>query len=388
MNSNHIYLDNNATTPLCTEAYDAMQPYWQEHFGNPNSLHNTGRIAHRALAQSMNKIYTLLNASDYDDIILTSGATEANNTVLMSVYYQFIHTGKKKRILSTQVEHPSVAHTLEFLESLGAVVEFIPVNDQGLTTPEILRSMMDDDVALVSVMWANNETGLVFPIHELTSVAHEFGALFHSDGVQAIGKLPVDLQASEVDFFTFSAHKFHGPKGIGGLFIKAKTPLTPLLHGGSQMGGRRSGTVAVPLIVGMAAALEVSIKNLDKNMAHMSYLRDKLEDAISNLPDITIVGKNSPRTPNTSLVSFKGVEGEAFLWDLNEHGIAASTGSACSSADLQANPTFRAMKISADLEHTGIRFSLSRYTTEQDIQETIQAIQSSVSRLREISIVY
>lgn len=388
MNSNHIYLDNNATTRLCDEAYAAMQPYWQDHFGNPNSLHNIGRFAHRALAQSMNEMYQLLNASDYDDIILTGGATESNNTVLMSTYYQFIKTGKKKRILSTQVEHPSVAQTLDFLVEQGAIVEFIPVNDDGIITPQALRTMMSDDVALVSVMWANNETGLVFPVKELATVAHEFGALFHSDGVQAIGKVKVDLSDAGVDFFTFSAHKFHGPKGIGGLFIRAKTPLTPLLHGGAQMGGRRSGTVAIPLIVGMVSALKVAVANLDHNQAHMAKLRDKLEAALMQIDDVTIVGKTSPRTPNTCLVSFKGIEGEAFLWDLNEHGIAASTGSACSSADLQANPTFRAMKISEDLEHTGIRFSLSRYTTEEDINQTIAAVQQIVDRLRSISIAY
>ncbi|WP_212603856.1 cysteine desulfurase family protein [Entomospira culicis] len=388
MNNNDIYLDNNATTRLCDEAYEAMQPYQQEYFGNPNSLHNTGRIAHRALAQSMHELYQLFGAEDRDDIIITSCATEGNNSVLMSVYYQFIHTGKKKRILSTQVEHPSVAHTLEFLESLGAVVEFIPVNEEGLVTPEALRAMMSDDVALVSVMWANNETGLLFPIKELASVAHEHGALFHSDGVQAIGKTPVDLSDAGVDFFTFSAHKFHGPKGIGGLFIRGKTQFTPLFHGGAQMGGRRSGTVAIPLVVGMTVALRVAVANLEQNIIKMAHLRDKLERGLLQLADITIVGKDSPRTPNTSLISFKGVEGEACLWDLNERGIAASTGSACSSADLQANPTFRAMKISADLEHTGIRFSLCRYTTEEEIDRTIEAVHAIVARLREISIAY
>lgn len=204
------------------------------------------------------------------------------------------------------------------MESLGAVIEFIPVNEQGLTTPEMLRSMMDDDVALVSVMWANNETGLVFPVHELAAVAHEFGALFHSDGVQAIGKLPVDLHASGVDFSHFLPINFMDQRVLV-VSSSKQNALDATSTWGSQMGGRRSGTVAVPLIVGMSAALEVAVKNLDKNMAHMSYLRDKLEESISNLPDITIVGKDSPRTPNTSLVSFKGVEGEAF------YGISMNT---------------------------------------------------------------
>lgn len=387
-NNNYIYLDNNATTRLCEEAYQAMQPYWQDYYGNPNSLHNTGRIAHRALAKHIHELYTLLGATDTDDIIITSGATESNNTVLMSVYYQLIKTGKKQRILSTQVEHPSVANTLDFLVSLGATVEYIPVNEQGIVTPEALRSIMSDDVALVSIMWANNETGLIFPIKELVEVAHEYGALFHSDGVQSIGKIPVHLSTANVDFFSFSAHKFHGPKGVGGLFIKSKTFLTPLLHGGEQMGGRRSGTVAIPLVVGMVTALRESYRNIDRNIDRMSKLRNKMEEALLNIADVTIVGKDSPRIPNTTLVSFKGIEGEACLWDLNNHGIAASTGSACSSADLQSNPTFRAMHIAEDLEHTGIRFSLSRYTTEEEMDQTIKAIQDIVIRLREISIAY
>jgi cysteine desulfurase len=388
MDQKYIYLDNNATTRLCDEAYRAMQPYWQEHFGNPNSLHDVGRVAHRALAKSIHSLYALLGAHDADDIIITSGATESNNSVLMSVYYQYIHTGKKRRILSTQVEHPSVAQCLDFLTSLGAVVEYIPVNDEGVVSPEALQAMMSDDVALVSVMWANNETGIVFPVEELAKVAHQHGALFHSDGVQAIGKLPVHLGKSGIDFFTFSAHKFHGPKGVGGLFIKAKTAFTPLFHGGAQMGGHRSGTVAIPLVVGMVAALQVAVTGLDKNIEQMAFLRDRLEDALAEIADVTIVGKSTQRTPNTSLVSFKGIEGEAFLWDLNQGSVSASTGSACSSADLQSNPTFRAMHIAADLEHTGIRFSLSRYTTQAEIESLIMLIRSSVDRLREISIAY
>jgi len=251
---------------------------------------------------------------------------------------------------------------------------------------EILRRAIHPDrTALVSIMWANNETGLIFPIRELASLCRDNGILFHTDAVQAVGKIPVDVQAAPVDFLSFSAHKFHGPKGVGGLYVRKGVRFTPLLHGGEQMGGRRGGTVNVAFLVGMGLAMELAAKNLDYEQREVRRLRDRLEDALAGIDGVTVVGKRELRTPNTILASIKGVEGEAMIWDLNRQGVAASTGSACASESLEPNPTFVAMCLDSDLAHTGIRFSLSRFTTDTEIDAAIAAVQAAVSRLRAIS---
>ena len=250
------------------------------------------------------------------------------------------------------------------------------------------RHINPDKTALVSIMWANNETGLIFPIAELAAVCRENGVLFHTDAVQAIGKIPVDVSRVAVDFLTFSAHKFHGPKGIGGLFIRQGLKLTPLLHGGEQMGGKRAGTVNVPYLIGMGLAMEMAVDNLPYEASAVRRLRDKLEDAILAIPDTMVVGKRSLRAPNTILASFRGIEGEAMIWDLNQNGVAASTGSACASESLEPNPTFVAMRISDELAHTGIRFSLSRFSTAEEIERASVVIRQSVQRLRAISSTY
>jgi cysteine desulfurase len=237
-------------------------------------------------------------------------------------------------------------------------------------------------------MWANNETGLVFPVRELAEVCRENGVLFHTDAVQAIGKVPVDVRRVPVDFLTFSAHKFHGPKGIGGLFIRKGLQLTPLIHGGEQMGGKRAGTVNVPYLVGMGLAMEMAADNLAYEDSAVRRLRDRLEDAILAIPDTLVVGRRELRTPNTILASFRGIEGEAMIWDLNAAGVAASTGSACASESLEPNPTFVAMRISDELAHTGIRFSLSRFTTADEIDRAAAAVRRSAERLRAISSSY
>eukprot|EP01107_Rhizomastix_libera_P012548 TRINITY_DN3175_c0_g1_i2.p2 TRINITY_DN3175_c0_g1~~TRINITY_DN3175_c0_g1_i2.p2 ORF type:complete len:239 (+),score=76.93 TRINITY_DN3175_c0_g1_i2:548-1264(+) len=234
-------------------------------------------------------------------------------------------------------------------------------------------------------MWANNETGLIMPIKELCAVAKKYGALFHSDAVQAVGKIPIDVQDVGLDYLSFSAHKFHGPKGIGGLYVRDKAPLTPLFHGGEQMGGRRAGTVNVAFMVGMGLAMELATKNLKFEDTHVRMLRDKLEDEIKTIPETFVIGRRDIRTPNTILVSFRGVEGEAMLWDLNRHGVSASTGSACASESLETNPTFIAMHIPDDLSHTALRLSLSRFTTEAEVARTAQVIKDAVIRLRAIS---
>ncbi len=386
-----IYLDNNATTQMDPEVFKVMKPFLTGKYGNPNSLHTFGTEVHPDMVIALDQLYAGINASDDSDIIVNSCATEGNNTVLKGIYFDIVQKTDKKHIITTQIEHPAVSHTVDFLESLGVQITRLPVSKEGLITPEALKSaIIKDKTALVSIMWANNETGLINPIKELAQVAHENGALFHTDGVQAIGKIKVDVQDVPIDFLTFSAHKFHGPKGVGGLYIRENLKLTPLFHGGEQMGGHRAGTIDVASMVAMGKAMELatSAEALDYENTVVRELRDKLEKAINELDDTIVIGKTDNRTPNTILASFKGVEGESFLWDLNQNGIAASTGSACSSEDLEPDPTFVAMSIDSDLAHTGLRFSLSRFNTQQDIDIVIDVVKKSIKRLREISSTY
>lgn len=383
-----VYLDNNATTKIDPSAYELMQPFLTELYGNPNSLHQWGSATHPALKEAMDKLYSGLKASEQDDIIITSCATESINWVLKSVYFDYILDKERDEVIISGVEHPAVSAAAMFLKTLGVKVIDLPINAEGLSTAEDLRAKISDKTALVSIMWANNETGMIFPIKEMVEIAHEFGALFHTDATQAVGKIPVNLIDSGVDLASFSAHKFHGPKGVGGLFIKKGVKLTPLLHGGEHMGGRRSGTLNVAGIVAMAEALRIANTMLEFEDSHIRRLRDKLEDAILALPDTSVVGDRSRRVPNTILASIKGVEGEAMLWDLNKNGIAASTGSACASEDLESNPIMEAIGAENDLAHTALRLSLSRFNTEAEIDYAILEIKKATERLRAISSTY
>ncbi len=338
---------------------------------------------------AMDRLYAGIHAADQDDIIINSCASEGNNTVLKGVYFDLIRSGKKKQIITTPVEHPCVKNTCAFLESLGVEVRYLPVSCDGIVDVEALRDAIDPErTALVSIMWANNETGLIFPIKKLAELCRQRGVLFHTDAVQAIGKVAVDVADVPVDFLTFSAHKFHGPKGVGGLYVRRGLKLTPLLHGGEQMAGQRAGTINVPALIGMGLAMELAVQNLKFETSRVRHLRDRLEDAILAIADTEVVGRRELRTPNTILASIRGVEGEAMIWDLNHHGIAASTGSACASETLEPNPTFIAMGLGDELAHTAIRLSLSRFTTEAEIDYTIQVLKSSVERLRGISSSY
>ncbi|MDL0115200.1 NifS family cysteine desulfurase [Campylobacter felis] len=383
-----VYLDNNATTMLDHSALELMLPYLKESYGNPNSLHQWGSLTHPALRAAMDKLYEGLGASDLDDIIITSCATESINWVLKSAYFDYILDKERDEIIISSVEHPAVSGAAHFLKSLGVKVIELPVNSEGVSSVEHLREVISDKTALVSVMWANNETGMIFPIKEMAELSHEFGALFHTDATQAVGKIKVDLRQSGVDFASFSAHKFHGPKGVGGLFIKKGLKLTPLLHGGEHMGGRRSGTLNVPYIVAMAEALRIANSMLNFEDSHIRRLRDKLEDAVLSIEDTSVVGDRKNRVPNTILASIKGVEGEAMLWDLNKNGIAASTGSACASEDLESNPIMEAIGAENDLAHTALRLSLSRFSTEEEIDYAATQIKAAAKRLRAISSTY
>ena len=381
-----IYLDNNATTILDPRVKEAMEPFWCQLYGNPNSLHTFGTEVHPYMRLAFDRLYAGINARDSDDILITSCATESNNTVLQSVWYDLIRTGLKSEIVTTQVEHPAVSNTCRFLQSMGAKITFLPVNEDGIVDVDTLAGAIHPDrTALVSIMWANNETGLLFPIGELAALCREKGILFHTDAVQAVGKVPVDVQEAPVDFLSFSAHKFHGPKGVGGLYVRKGRKLTPLLHGGEQMGGRRGGTVNVAFLVAMGLAMELAVEGLSHEQTEVRRLRDRLEDALSTIPGVSVIGRRELRVPNTILMSVKGVEGEAMIWDLNRQGVAASTGSACASESLEPNPTFVAMCIDTELAHTGVRLSLSRFTTDEEIDAATAAVRAAIDRLRTIS---
>ncbi|EAJ0335133.1 NifS family cysteine desulfurase [Campylobacter lari] len=383
-----VYLDNNATTQLAPEAYELMKPFLKEHYGNPNSLHQWGSATHPALKEAMDKLYVGLGASDLDDIIITSCATESINWVLKGVYFDRILNSDRNEVIISSVEHPAVAASAMFLKSLGVKVIELGVDHEGVSSVKDLKEAISDKTALVSIMWANNETGMIFPIEEMAQIAHEYGALFHTDATQAVGKIKVNFAKAGVDFASFSAHKFHGPKGVGGLYIKKDIELTPLLHGGEHMGGRRSGTLNVPYIIAMAEALRIANTMLDFENSHIRRLRDKLEDLILAMPDTSVVGDRSRRVPNTILASIKGVEGEAMLWDLNKNGIAASTGSACASEALESNPIMEAIGAENDLAHTALRLSLSRFNTEDEIDYAAEQIKKATQRLRAISSTY
>jgi cysteine desulfurase len=383
-----VYLDNNATTIVDPHVFEQMQPFFVQNYGNPNSLHLFASETHQPLKTAMEKIYAGIHAPREDSVVITSCATESNNWVFKSIYFEYILTGRKNHIIVSEVEHPSVISGAKFLESLGCRVTYLPINSEGIIEASTVRDYITNKTALVSVMMANNETGAIFPVEEIGEICKEFNVLFHTDAVQAIGKVPVDVQSFNVDYLTFSAHKFHGPKGVGALYIKKGRELTPLFHGGSQMGGHRSGTLNVAGIVGMGKAMEQAIDALDYEMSEIREMRDEFEDKLLKIKDTFVVTPRNKRTPNTILISFRGIEGESMLWDLNRAGIGASTGSACASEDLEANSVMEAIGADDDLAHTAIRFSLSRYTTQEELDYTLGVVLEAVDRLRAISSSY
>jgi cysteine desulfurase len=383
-----VYLDNNATTVVDPQVFKAMEPFFCTLYGNPNSLHKFGAGTHPKMVEALNYLYDGIHAADEDDIIITANATESNNTVLKGIWIDKILNGNKKHIITSEVEHPSITAVCRFLETQGVSVTYLPVNDEGVIEAHTVRDFINDDTALVSIMWANNETGKIFPVKEIGAICKEKGVPFHTDATQAIGKISVDVQDCNVTYLSFSAHKFHGPKGIGGLYIKKGYELTPLLHGGEQMGGHRAGTVDVASMVGMGLAMKLAVDHLEFENTEVKRLRDKLEDAILELPETVVIGGKANRTPNTTLISIRGVEGESMLWDMNQKTIGASTGSACASEDLEANPVMNAFGSDSELAHTGVRFSLSRFNTEEQIDYAIEVIKNAVKRLRTISSSY
>ena len=379
-----IYLDNNATTRCYPQVVEAMLPYFSERYGNASSMHTFGGQNRHAIDNARRQMAALINAAHEDEIIFTSCATESNDSVLFSVAESF---PQKKHIITSAVEHPAVLEPCRVLESRGWRVDFVRVDENGRFDLEELKNLIDGDTALVSVMWANNETGTIFPIKEIAKIAHAHGALFHTDAVQAAGKIAIDVQDADVDFLSVSAHKFHGPKGIGALYVRRGTRFVPYLVGGHQEKHRRAGTENVPYIVGIGKAAELAQKRLtDGSIQKIAALRDKLEQGIvATVPDVKINGDVQNRVPNTTNISFGYIEGESILMYLDEFGICASSGSACTSGSLEPSHVLRAMKVPFQFAHGSIRFSLSDENTQADIDTVLKELPPIIERLRKIS---
>lgn len=377
-----IYLDNNATTRIDPMVLEAMMPFLTEHYGNPSSIHDFGLPSRGALERAHQQVAALLGADHASEIIFTSCATEATSTALHACTELM---PERREIITTTVEHPATLAVCEHLERQGYLVHRIAVNADGAIDMAQYRQALSHRVAVVSVMWANNETGVIFPVAEMAELAHEYGALFHCDAVQAVGKIPLAIGKTQVDMLSCSAHKLHGPKGVGCLYLRRGTRFRPLLRGGHQERGRRAGTENIAGIVGMGSACELAQVHLP-GMSEIARLRDYLQDELVNrVPSVRVMGGNQPRVPGTANLAFEFIEGEAILLLLNQAGIAASSGSACTSGSLEPSHVMRAMNIPYTAAHGSIRFSLSRYTREKEIDYVITALPPIISRLRMLS---
>lgn len=377
-----IYFDNNATTLVAPEVLDEMLPYLRDFYGNPSSMHTFGGQLHRKIEEARKKVAALINAEP-EEIIFTSCGTESDNTALMSAVESYPY---KRHVITTRVEHPAVLNFCKHLARKGFRVTFIPVDRLGRLDMDAFLKAVDDDTAIVSIMYANNETGVIFPIKEIGEILRERGIIFHTDAVQAVGKVLIDVRELPVDMLSLSGHKLHAPKGVGALYVRKGTRFYPYIIGGHQERGRRAGTENVASIIGLGRACELAMRYLEDEFGYLSRLRDKLESALLELcPDCKINGDTSKRLPNTTNMSFKYVEGEAILLMLDEYGICASSGSACTSGSLEPSHVLRAMGIPYDAIHGSIRFSLSRYNTEEEVDKVIEVMPSIIRELRNLS---
>lgn len=381
-----IYLDNAATTKMSDHAIQAMLPYMNDIFGNPSSLHSAGQRANEALTNARERIAHLLNAEP-SEITFTSGGSEADNQALISAARLGEKNGKK-HIISTAFEHHAVLHTLDKLHREGFEITLLPVPENGLIQPDQVVAALRSDTCLVSVMYANNEIGTIQPIAEIGALCRERGVLFHTDAVQAVGHLKIDVQSQHIDMLSLSAHKFHGPKGVGVLYARNGISLTPLIEGGAQERHKRAGTENIPGIMGMAAAMEDACAHLEENTAHVSALRNRLIQGLSEIPHSVLNGDAKNRLPGNVHFCFEGIEGESLLLFLNDKGICASSGSACTSGSLDPSHVLLAIGRPHEIAHGSLRLSLSEETTESDIDITIQAVKDVVSRLRNMSPVW
>ena len=378
-----VYLDNNATTRVDEEVVQAMLPFFTEQFGNPSSLHSFGNQVGMALKKARQSVQKLLGAEHDSEIVFTSCGTEADSTAILSALKA---QPERKTIITTVVEHPAVLSLCDYLATEGYTVHKLKVDKKGRLDLAEYAALLSDDVAIVSVMWANNETGTFFPVEEMARMADEAGIMFHTDAVQAVGKVPMNLQDTAIHMLSVSGHKLHAPKGIGVLYLRRGTRFRPLLRGGHQERGRRAGTENAASIVALGVAAERALQFMEHENTEVRRLRDKLEAGIlAAVPYAFVTGDPSNRLPNTANIAFEFIEGEAILLLLNKVGIAASSGSACTSGSLEPSHVMRAMDIPYTAAHGTVRFSLSRYTTEEEIDRVIEAVPPIVAQLRKLS---
>ena len=376
-----IYLDNNATTRVDPAVIEAMLPYLRDYYGNPSSMHSFGGQVGAAVQNARSQVAQLLGAED-SEIIFTSCGSESNNT---AIHAALAAQPNKRHIVTTEVEHPAVLNVCKHLEKKGYTVTYLSVNRQGQLDLTELEAAMTGGTALVSMMYANNETGVIFPVEQAGAIAKEYGAAFHVDAVQAVGKVPINLKTSTIDLLTLSGHKLHAPKGMGALYVRRGFRFRPLLIGGHQERGRRAGTENVPGVIGLGKAAELAQRHL-QNVDQERRLRDLLEQGLlDTIANTEVNGHSTQRLPNTTNIGFKYIEGEAILFMLNQQGICASSGSACTSGSLEPSHVLRAMGIPYTILHGSIRFSLSRFTTEAEVVRVLEVMPEIVSRLRALS---
>ena len=378
-----IYLDNNATTKVAPEVVEAMLPYLSEYYGNPSSMHSFGGDVGEKIKKARQHVADLIGASP-NEIVFTSCGTESDGTAIRAAIES---NPDRKQIITSRVEHPAIKNLYETMSKNGYRVTFVPVDNQGRLDVDYLYKSLDDDTAIVSLMWANNETGVVFPVEEISREVKDRGIIFHTDAVQAAGKIPIDVKTTGIDMLSLSGHKFHAPKGIGVLYIRKGTKFSPYMIGGHQEEGRRGGTENVASIIAMGKAAEMAKQHIENNgYACVAELRDKLEAALlERIPHSMVNGDTQHRLPNTTSIAFEYVEGEAILLMMNEHGICASSGSACTSGSLEPSHVLRAMGVPFTAAHGSIRFSLSRYNTADEIDFVIEKMPPIIKRLRELS---
>ena len=380
---NVIYVDNNATTRVAPEVVDAMVPYFSELYGNPSSMHSFGGNVAAEITEARENVAALIDAHP-DEIVFTSCGTESDSTAIRAALES---NPDKKHIVATRVEHPAIKSLYEGLSKKGYRVTFVPVDNQGRLDLDYLYGNLEDDTAIVSVMWANNETGVIFPIDDISREVKSRGIVFHTDAVQAVGKLHIDVGKTAVDMLSISGHKFHAPKGIGALYIRKGTKYAPFMIGGHQEKGRRGGTENTASIIGLGKAAELAKKHFEENgYERIKGWRDKLETTLlETVPNTMINGDPENRLPNTTSIAFEYVEGEAILLMMNEHGICASSGSACTSGSLEPSHVLRAMGVPFTAAHGSIRFSLSRYNTEDEMDFIAEKLPPIIETLRRLS---
>jgi len=378
-----IYLDNNATTSVAPEVFEAMKPYLTEDYGNPSSMHTFGGKIHKNIDSARASVAGLIGANDVNEIIFTSCGTESDNTAIIGSLRSY---PDKKHIITTKVEHPAVLSLCKYLETQGYRITYLDVNTDGLLDLNELKSAIDYDTAMISIMHANNETGVLFPIEEIAEIARLRDIVFHTDAVQSVGKINLDMKKIPVDLLSLSGHKLHAPKGVAALYVRKGTRFSPFLIGGHQEQGRRGGTENVASIVGLGTACELAKKNMNEEITQVKKLRDKLENGIlEKISNVRVNGDKERRLPNTTNIGFEFIEGESILLKLDEKGIAASSGSACTSGSLMPSHVLRAMGIPFTFIQGSIRFSLSRYNREEDIDYTLEHLPPIIKLLRSIS---